>query len=91
MFFFACHVIILSSFFILTFSTCQVVKEQINFLGIRDALWEKSDNERCFHVIFPVDLEDSDFVIQHLKNFGVGIHLDSSIGFDSKLFGLLRT
>ena len=31
--------------------------------------------------MFPVDLEDSDIVLQHFKSFGIGLRLESSIGY----------
>ncbi|KAH9527654.1 hypothetical protein DERF_001661 [Dermatophagoides farinae] len=55
-------------------------KVGLSYLEIPDATWQKSFNGKYWHISFPVDLEDSDIVIQYFKSRGIGLHLNSSIG-----------
>ncbi|KAF7493812.1 Uncharacterized protein SSS_07140 [Sarcoptes scabiei] len=58
----------------------KIMKEGLSYLGISDATWQKSFNGEYWHILFPVDLEDSDIVIQYFKSHGIGLRLTSSIG-----------
>lgn len=58
----------------------KLVDEGLSYLGIPDAVWAKSKNDRFYTITFPVELEDSDIVIQYFKTLGVGLRFDSSIG-----------
>ncbi|OTF72220.1 DUF389 domain containing protein, partial [Euroglyphus maynei] len=57
-----------------------IVKVGLSYLDIPDATWQKSFNGKYWHILFPVDLEDSDIVIQYFKSHGIGLRLNSSIG-----------
>ncbi len=58
----------------------KIVEEGLSYLGIQDAVWARSQNDRFYTITFPVELEDSDIVIQYFKTLGVGLRLDTSIG-----------
>ncbi|CAG2103839.1 unnamed protein product [Medioppia subpectinata] len=56
-----------------------LVEESLTYLGIEEAVWQKSKNTSYYGISFAVDLEDSDAVIQYFKARGVGSK-GSSIG-----------
>ncbi|CAG2172402.1 unnamed protein product, partial [Oppiella nova] len=58
----------------------KLVEESLAYLGIDEAVWQKSNNNNYYNISFAVDLEDSDAVIQYFKSRGVGSKMGSSIG-----------
>ncbi|KAJ6222573.1 hypothetical protein RDWZM_001118 [Blomia tropicalis] len=58
----------------------KIVEDGLSYLGIVDATWQKSQNDLYHTIIFPVELGDSDVVIQYFKSLGIGLRLDTSIG-----------
>jgi len=58
----------------------KVVEDALSYLGIVDATWQKSQNGKYYTITFPVDLEDSDVVIQYFKTLGIGLRFDTSVG-----------
>ncbi|XP_054157688.1 uncharacterized protein LOC128956032 [Oppia nitens] len=57
-----------------------IVEESLAYLGITDAIWQKSKNGNYSNISFYVDLEESDAVIQYFKTKEVGNKFGSSIG-----------
>lgn len=63
----------------------QIVEDSLEFLGIDDAIFQKSKNGNYCGISFAVDLEDSDAVLQYFKSRDVGSRFGSSIGWDMKI------
>lgn len=61
----------------------KIVQDGLATFGLLDATMQKSLNANYLQLLFSVDMEDSDNVIEYFKSQGIGLYLNSSIGYVS--------
>ena len=59
----------------------KILDETLTELGITNAVWINSKNNKFHNVYFPVDLYDNDSTLNYLQSKGIGVKKDSCVGY----------